>query len=315
MSSNPYSFLETKQSIYCVEYLNTLCKLIFSEMQRGKPWVLRLLVLSCLSIAAKMKNTPFSPSDFLVIRFPCPLNFMAPNCKVTENEFSMWTLSFRDTYTSIIPYSMKQREEGCIFDSLAINKMELLILNALGWRMRPVTPFPFLYFFLSFIQLKDPPMIHVLKCRASDIIFNATNGTSSMQYSSLYTSISLLFSLPGKIFKIQDVVCSHSLIAEIKLLEYKPSILAASALLSASYELFQLQFPSFKVSILSCKYVNKVSDTFTANLAQNLTWICHFLFRLSLFNIRSTVGCRKTCWSASMRCEKWWWQWKGTSQC
>lgn len=105
---------------------------------------------------------------------------------------------------------MKQREEGCIFDSLAINKMELLILNALGWRMRPVTPFPFLYFFLSFIQLKDPPMIHVLKCRASDIIFNATNGTSSMQYSCLYTSISLLFSLPGKIFKIQDVVCSHS---------------------------------------------------------------------------------------------------------
>ncbi|KAB1227760.1 putative cyclin-D6-1 [Morella rubra] len=162
------------------------------EMPRGKPWVLRLLVLSCLSIAAKMKNTPFSPSDFLVIRFPCPLNFVAPNCK---------------------------REEGCIFDSLAINKMELLILNALGWRMRPVTPFPFLYFFLSFIQLKDPPMIHVLKCRASDIIFNATN--------------------------------------EIKLLEYKPSILAASALLSASYELFQLQFPSFKVSILSCKYVNK----------------------------------------------------------
>jgi len=50
------------------------------------------------------------------------------------------------------------------------------------------------------------------------------------------------------------------LIAEIKLLEYKPSIIAASALLSASHELFTLQFTSFKASILSCEYVNKVSD-------------------------------------------------------
>jgi cyclin D6 len=50
------------------------------------------------------------------------------------------------------------------------------------------------------------------------------------------------------------------LIAEIKLLEYKPSMIAASALLSASHQLFPLQFPSFNASILSCAHVNKVSD-------------------------------------------------------
>lgn len=50
------------------------------------------------------------------------------------------------------------------------------------------------------------------------------------------------------------------LIAEIKLLEYKPSIIAASALLSASHELFTLQFTSFKASILSCEFLNKVCD-------------------------------------------------------
>ncbi|KAF5475578.1 hypothetical protein F2P56_007372 [Juglans regia] len=141
-----------------------------------KPWMLRLLALSCLSLAAKMKSIPFLPSDF-------------------------------------------KGEKDCCFETQAINKMELLILDALDWRMRSLTPFPFLYFFLSIFQLKDPPLRQALKLRAIEIIFQSHN--------------------------------------EIELLKHKPSIIAASALLSASYELFPLQFPSFKASILTCKYVNK----------------------------------------------------------
>lgn len=49
-------------------------------------------------------------------------------------------------------------------------------------------------------------------------------------------------------------------VAEIKLLEFKPSIIAASALLMASHELFPLQFPSFETSILCCRHVNKVRN-------------------------------------------------------
>ncbi|GAY38441.1 hypothetical protein CUMW_036730 [Citrus unshiu] len=66
---------------------------------------------------------------------------------------------------------------------------------------------------------KDPPLTQALKDRATDIIFRA-----------------------------------HS---EIKLLEFKPSVIAASAVLLSSHELFPLQFPSFKTSILSSDYVNK----------------------------------------------------------
>jgi cyclin D6 len=73
---------------------------------------------------------------------------------------------------------MKQRGEGHIFDAQAISKMELLILDALDWRMRSMTPFPFLDFFLSLFELKDPPLIQALKCRASEIIFHAHNGTN-----------------------------------------------------------------------------------------------------------------------------------------
>nr|POF25075.1 putative cyclin-d6-1 [Quercus suber] len=110
--------------------------------------------------------------------------------------------------------------------------MELLILDALEWRMRSITPFPFLQFFLSLSKFQDPALIQALKRRASELIIHALN--------------------------------------EIKLLEYKPSIIAASALLSASHELFTLQFTSFKASILSCEYVNKENLTKCFNMLQGM---------------------------------------------
>jgi len=39
---------------------------ILGSLKQGKPWILRLLVISCLSLAAKMKNAHFSVSDFQV---------------------------------------------------------------------------------------------------------------------------------------------------------------------------------------------------------------------------------------------------------
>ncbi|KAF2303460.1 hypothetical protein GH714_018540 [Hevea brasiliensis] len=146
------------------------------EIPRGKPWILRLLVISCLSLAAKMKNAHFSLSNF-------------------------------------------QREESFIFDMQTVNRMELLILDALNWRMRSITPFSFVHFFTSSFELKDPPLTQALKDRATEIIFQAHN--------------------------------------EIKLLEFKPSIIAASALLVSSHELFPVQFPSFRCSISSCERVNR----------------------------------------------------------
>jgi len=55
---------------------------------------------------------------------------------------------------------------------------------------------------------------------------------------------------------------SMLVIAEIKLLKFKPSIIAASALLVASKELLPLQFPSFKFSICAFECVNEVSPKF-----------------------------------------------------
>lgn len=146
------------------------------EMPQTKPWKLRLLAVSCFSLAAKMRQIEFSYTQF-------------------------------------------QADGGLIFDTQTIQRMECLILGALKWRMRSITPFTFLSFFISLFKLKDLTAQRALKTRASEVIFQAQ--------------------------------------IDIKLIEFKPSIIAASALLFASRELFPLQFHCFRKAISNCPYVNK----------------------------------------------------------
>ncbi|KAG5596993.1 hypothetical protein H5410_038225 [Solanum commersonii] len=112
-----------------------------------------------------------------------------------------------------------QQDGGTIFDIETIKRMELLILGGLKWRMRSITAFAFINFFVSLFKFKDLPLQQALKARATEIIFTAQN--------------------------------------EIKILQFKPSIISASALLSASHELFPLQFSCYKTTILNCSYVQK----------------------------------------------------------
>ncbi|KAI4296594.1 hypothetical protein L6164_036542 [Bauhinia variegata] len=158
------------------------------EIPQGKPWLLRLIVISCLSLASKMNNTPFSLSDL--------------------------------------------QQEGSIFEAQSIQKMELLILGALEWRMRSITPFSFLHFFISLTELKDPSLEKSLKERASEIIFNAHN--------------------------------------DIRFLKFKPSIIAASALISASHELFPLQDSTTRASISACGYLDEETLSQCFSLMQEM---------------------------------------------
>ncbi|KAL0444185.1 UNVERIFIED_CONTAM: putative cyclin-D6-1 [Sesamum latifolium] len=114
--------------------------------------------------------------------------------------------------------------DGFMIDFLTIERMEMLILGALKWRMRSVNPFSFFNYFVSFFKFKDDSSIQALKNRAFAIILKAQN--------------------------------------DVKLLEFKPSVISASALLVAAHDLFPVQLPSFRDAICSCSYVNK------ANLVQ-----------------------------------------------
>jgi len=71
---------------------------------------------------------------------------------------------------------LNQSDGGIIFETQTIQRMEALILGALQWRMRSITPFSFVAFFIALVGLKDLPMGQVLKNRASEIIFKSQRG-------------------------------------------------------------------------------------------------------------------------------------------
>ncbi|KAJ8543472.1 hypothetical protein K7X08_005995 [Anisodus acutangulus] len=169
--SHPFdSFL----SYLAINYLDRF--LCFHYLSEGKPWILRLIAVSCVSLALKMRRTEYSVTGI-------------------------------------------QQDGGIIFDTETIKPMEFLILGGLKWRMRSITAFAFINFFISLFKFKHLPLQQALKARATEIIFTAQN--------------------------------------EIKILQFKPSIISASALLSASHELFPLQFPCYKTVVLNCSYVHK----------------------------------------------------------
>ncbi|XP_047943861.1 putative cyclin-D6-1 [Salvia hispanica] len=123
----------------------------------------------------------------------------------------------RNSDSSIL-LAVLQREGGYEFEAQSVHRMEKIILAALQWRMRSITPFSFLQYFISLLK-QDSSLTQSLTARASDIIYNVQH--------------------------------------ELKLLEFKPSMIAASALLCAIQDLNPPTFSSSEITLSSCEHVSK----------------------------------------------------------
>jgi hypothetical protein len=71
-----------------------------------------------------------------------------------------------------------QRDEDFMFDAVTIRRMERVVLGALEWRARSVTPLAFLGFFLSacYPPPQHPPQVAAVKARAVDLLLHAQPG-------------------------------------------------------------------------------------------------------------------------------------------
>jgi len=84
--------------------------------------------------------------------------------------------------------------------------MEALILGALQWRMRSITPFSFIPFFIALMGLKGSPMGSVLKNRASEIIFMSQRGIHKfMKYDIVNDFVHSIF--PNTALAVINVIC------------------------------------------------------------------------------------------------------------
>jgi hypothetical protein len=74
-----------------------------------------------------------------------------------------------------------QWDEEFMFDAATVGRMERVVLDALEWRTRSVTPFAFLGFFLSacYAPLRHAPQVAAVKARAVDLLFCSQPGTNA----------------------------------------------------------------------------------------------------------------------------------------
>ncbi|XP_074263592.1 cyclin-D4-1-like [Silene latifolia] len=147
------------------------------ELPKGKAWMMQLLAVACLSIAAK----------------------------IDEND---------------VPFSLDLQvcESKYIFEAKTIQRMELLVMSTLNWRMQSVTPFSFIDYFLYKLNCDQVP--------PPSLIFQA----------------------------IQLIV---STIKGIDLLEYKPSEIAAAVAIAVSEETQTVQNPDTPFSTLFPEQLEK----------------------------------------------------------
>ncbi|XP_062190592.1 cyclin-D6-1-like isoform X5 [Phragmites australis] len=114
-----------------------------------------------------------------------------------------------------------QRDEEFIFDAATVQRMERVVLGALEWRARSVTPLAFLGFFLSacYPPPRHPPqVVAAVKARAVDLLLRAQ--------------------------------------PEVKMAEFSPSVAAAATLLAATGEVAAANLPAFQAVVAACPFVN-----------------------------------------------------------
>ncbi|KAI8009070.1 putative cyclin-D6-1 [Camellia lanceoleosa] len=119
-----------------------------------------------------------------------------------------------------VPNFLAKRKLTTSVNPLLFLVMELRILTTLEWRMRSLTAINFMEYFYPFFKLRHPQPIRGFTRR----------------------------DISQSILSVQG---------DIKFTQFKPSIIAASAVLSASFEAFPAQILQRAEAFLRCQYIDK----------------------------------------------------------
>ncbi|KAF5739471.1 putative cyclin d [Tripterygium wilfordii] len=118
-----------------------------------------------------------------------------------------------------VPTLSDYQVEEYRFDSRVIQRMELLVLNILEWRMCTVTPFPFLHYFISTLCNESSSSSHVLS-RTAGFIFANKKGSdlidhhrsSVVAYAATLMALDQTLTRPALEIKINSVSSLHELL-------------------------------------------------------------------------------------------------------
>ncbi|XP_039023969.1 cyclin-D1-1-like [Hibiscus syriacus] len=157
-----------------------------------------------------------------------------------------------------VPALSEFQIEGCNFDTKTIQRMELLVLNTLEWKMSLVTPFAFLHFFIWEMCKSSPPDMKVI----THLILFTIKGSchSRHQY---FESVQILSEL---IFL--SCVCLN---IEVNVMEHRPSVVAVAAILRALNQRLTRKALEYTMNSVSFCGFLEIEGVFTCyNLMQKL---------------------------------------------
>ncbi|NP_001312137.1 cyclin-D3-1-like [Nicotiana tabacum] len=109
---NAHYGFSTFTAILAINYFDRFLSSL--HFQKDKPWMIQLVAVTCLSLAAKVEET----------QVPLLLDFQVEDAKY-------------------------------VFEAKTIQRMELLVLSSLKWRMNPVTPLSFVDHIIRRLGLKS----------------------------------------------------------------------------------------------------------------------------------------------------------------
>lgn len=133
-----------------------------------------------------------------------------------------------------------------VFEAKSVQRMELLVLNRLEWRLRAITPCSYIRYFLRKMSKCDQEPPNTLISRSLQVIASKTKGEKS--YLLFVFVLLLFFMILGECFGLIMVwLCEW---AGIDFLEFRPSEVAAAVALSVSGELYTVHFDNSSFSPL-----------------------------------------------------------------
>ncbi|KAG8632846.1 hypothetical protein MANES_18G061100v8 [Manihot esculenta] len=125
--------------------------------KKGKAWMIQLLAVACLSLAAKMEETEVPHSLDL---------------QVGESKF--------------------------VFEARTIQRMELLVLRTLSWRMQAITPFSFIDQFLDKINNDETPPRSLI-WQSIQLILSTTRGIEFLEFRPSEIAAAVAIAVVGEI--------------------------------------------------------------------------------------------------------------------
>ncbi|KAM7257546.1 hypothetical protein ACFE04_013287 [Oxalis oulophora] len=138
------------------------------DLPKGQAWMMQLLAVACLSLAAKLDEAE------------TPLSI---DLQVGQAKF--------------------------VFEAKTIQRMELLVLSTLRWRMQAVTPFSFLDYFLSKINDEQKPLRPLIK-RSVKLISSIIKGIDLLEYrpSEIAAAVSISVTAETQTVDIEKAISS-----------------------------------------------------------------------------------------------------------